>query len=139
MRYASDTRGTEPFYPLLGLETSDCPQLPTTLPTFDELLGREGIDEMSIAEAVFQRSGGAARPGLQVFTLHAELEGLLLLDAFEALLIRWKGVGAELVRMDNIHEQAMRQALPCRAVVMQSIPGRSGVLATQAVLAGAPA
>jgi undecaprenyl phosphate-alpha-L-ara4FN deformylase len=139
MRYASDTRGTEPFYPLLGLETSDCPQLPTTLPTFDELIGLDGIDEMSVAEAVFQRSGTAPRPGLQVFTLHAELEGLLLLDAFEALLIRWQGVGTELVRMEKIHEQAMYQALPCRAVVMQGIAGRSGLLATQAALTGAPA
>ena len=51
--------------------------MPTTLPTFDELLGRDGVDESNIADAVFGLSRGAAAPEtvLQVFTLHAELEG----------------------------------------------------------------
>ena len=79
---------------------SSCPQLPTTLPTFDELLGRDGIDESTIAEAVFrpaQTQGGTAPETLQVFTLHAELEGMRLLDAFEALLKKWLGAGASML------------------------------------------
>ena len=48
LRYASDTRGSAPFFPLLARGPSPCPQLPTTLPTFDELLGRDQIDESSI-------------------------------------------------------------------------------------------
>src|SRR5271170_6317710 len=39
LRFASDTRGNSPFFPLLAQGPSPCPQLPTTLPTFDEMLG----------------------------------------------------------------------------------------------------
>src|SRR6266571_5200469 len=37
--YASDTRGTRPFVPVCDGEIVLCPQLPTTLPTLDELIG----------------------------------------------------------------------------------------------------
>ncbi len=70
--YASDTRGGPAFLPALGGAVSSCPQLPTTLPTFDELMGRDGVDESNIAEAVFNLSRTASDPALQVFTLHAE-------------------------------------------------------------------
>jgi len=104
----------------------------STLPTFDELLGRDGIDESSIADAVFDLSAAATDPPLQVFTLHAELEGMLLLDAFEALLVRWRNAGAAIVRMAAIHSLATKRELPLRAVVQGEIPGRSGLLAVQA-------
>src|SRR5271166_3974269 len=117
LRYASDTRGGAPFLPLLAGGASPCPQIPTTLPTFDELLGRDGTDEASIAGALFGLSMRAAERTSQVFTLHAELEGLLLRDAFESLLVKWREAGATLSRMSMMHDLAMRQPLPTRAVV----------------------
>jgi peptidoglycan/xylan/chitin deacetylase (PgdA/CDA1 family) len=142
LRYASDTRGGPPFLPMLARGISSCPQLPTTLPTFDEILGVDGIDESTIADAVFRLSAhaadtgaGAEAPGadpVQVFTLHAELEGMLLLDAFESLLVKWRESGASITRMAKIHELATRQPLPARSVVMGEIAGRSGLLAVQA-------
>jgi undecaprenyl phosphate-alpha-L-ara4FN deformylase len=140
LAYASDTRGYAPFWPALKTGRSTCPQLPTTLPTFDELLGRDGVDEANIAEAIFQlsRRGKAAGGGeLQVFTLHAELEGMLLLDAFESLLAKWLKEGAKITRMATIHELALRRPLPDQTVVMGEIPGRSGTLAMQPAVAGA--
>ena len=137
LRYASDTRGGAAFLPALAAGPSSCPQLPTTLPTFDELLGRDGIDETNIADAMFARSGSGvdgAAPGLHVFTLHAELEGMLLLDAFEALLVKWRGAGARITRMAEIHQLAMRRPLPVRRVVEGEIAGRSGLLAVQSPL-----
>ncbi len=136
LRYASDTRGGAAFLPLLAEGLSTCPQLPTTLPTFDEVLGVDGVDESSIAEAVFRLSQNSSLdPSLdnvQVFTLHAELEGLLLLDACDELLRRWRESGAAVVRMAKIHELAQRRPLPVRAVVMGEVAGRSGQLAVQA-------
>ena len=146
LRYASDTRGGPPFVPMLARGASSCPQLPTTLPTFDEILGVDGIDESTVADAVYGLSAAAAAasPGgdprggnLQVFTLHAELEGMLLLDAFESLLVKWRESGATLTRMAAIHELATQRPLPARTVVMGEVAGRSGRLAVQA--AGAPA
>jgi hypothetical protein len=81
---------------------------------------------------VFDLSAAAADPSLQVFTLHAELEGMLLLDAFEALLLKWRSAGADIVRMAAIHSLAATSELPVRAVVEGEIPGRSGLLAVQA-------
>jgi undecaprenyl phosphate-alpha-L-ara4FN deformylase len=139
LRYASDTRGGPPFLPALARGASTCPQLPTTLPTFDEILGVDGVDESSIAEAVFRLSTTAdAATGdasTQVFTLHAELEGLLLLDAFESLLVKWRESGASITRMAEIHESALQRPLPTRAVVMGEVAGRSGLLAVSAAQA----
>ncbi len=129
--YASDTRGTTPFYPLLGNAASPCMQLPTTLPTFDELLGRDGIDDNTIADALFDRITQASASLPQVFTLHAELEGMLLLGTFESLLQKCRASGARFVRMSDVHAQARQQQQPTAAVVMSELPGRSGLLATQ--------
>ncbi|HXI49113.1 MAG TPA: polysaccharide deacetylase family protein [Steroidobacteraceae bacterium] len=139
MHYASDTRGYAPFWPMLEAERSTCPQLPTTLPTFDELLGRDGVDESSIADAVFrlsETSAGASGENLQVFTLHAELEGMLLLDAFESLLKKWQAAGAKVTRMAGIRELAVQRPLPDQTVIMGEVPGRSGLLAIQPARAG---
>jgi undecaprenyl phosphate-alpha-L-ara4FN deformylase len=149
--YASDTRGGPPFFPMLAQGVSSCPQLPTTLPTFDEILGVDGVVESTLADAVFQLSAAAAASAaaaeaagatveadLQVFTLHAELEGLLLLDAFESLLVKWRESGGSITRMAKIHELAVRQPLPARAVVMGEVAGRSGRLAVQAKSTAGP-
>ncbi len=135
LKFASDTRGRTPFWPMLPQGPSSCPQLPTTLPTFDELLGRDGIDESNIADAVFRLGtpGTAAPPEahLHVFTLHAELEGMRLLPAFESLLTRWQAAGAKLTRMAAIHDLALQTPVPNQTVMMGEIPGRSGLLAMQ--------
>ena len=108
--------------------------LPTTLPTFDELLGTDDIDESSIDAALYVRSIAPGRPTLQVFTLHAELEGMLLIDAFERLLRRWQAAGARITRMADIHALAISEPLPTLSVERAEIAGRSGLLAVQ----GAP-
>jgi len=137
LRYASDTRGGAPFFPSLDGGASTCAQLPTTLPTLDELLGRDGIDESNIADAVFGLSRSAPDPSLQVFTLHAELEGMLLLDVFESLLIKWREAGAVVTRMATLQSVTTQRQLPIRAVIEGEIPGRSGLLAVQVPTADA--
>jgi peptidoglycan/xylan/chitin deacetylase (PgdA/CDA1 family) len=144
LAYASDTRGRTPFWPMIKGGRSSCPQLPTTLPTFDELLGRNGIDESNIADAVFRLSdraehGGGSLGGenalggepLHVFTLHAELEGMLMLPAFESLLRKWQAAGAHITRMARIRELSLERPLPDQTVIMGEVPGRSGLLAMQ--------
>ncbi len=117
---------------MLGARLSSCPQLPTTLPTFDELLGRDGIGESTVADAVFRVSAGVPTDDLQVFTLHAELEGMRLLGAFESLLVRWRDAGAALTRMAGIYEHAIKRPLPHCRVILGEVAGRSGLLAVQA-------
>jgi len=135
LSFASDTRGRTPFWPMIGQVRSSCPQLPTTLPTFDELLGRDGIDESNIADALFRLSQQpTAAPDadpLHVFTLHAELEGMRLLDSFESLLRSWQAAGAAIVRMATIRELGLQRPMPDQRVIMGEVPGRSGRLAVQ--------
>jgi undecaprenyl phosphate-alpha-L-ara4FN deformylase len=130
LSYASDTRGRTPFWPLLNDKRSSCPQLPTTLPTFDELLGRDGVNESNLAEAVFGLSESKATD-LHVFTLHAELEGMLLLDSFESLLRKWQAAGATVTRMAAIRELAVERPMLEQIVGLGEVPGRSGQLAIQ--------
>ena len=137
--FASDTRGRTPFWPLLVDGGSSCLQLPTTLPTFDELLGLDGIDESNIAQGVYERTVAQAAGGdPQVFTLHAELEGMLLLGAFEALLQKWRAAGAQISCMGRLHAQILAKDAPRQAVILGEVAGRSGLLALQAPMAAPP-
>jgi peptidoglycan/xylan/chitin deacetylase (PgdA/CDA1 family) len=129
---ASDSRGTGPFRPLLGGRPSSCPQLPTTLPTLDELIGLDGVHAGNVHEAVLARTHPARAH--QVFTLHAELEGMKLLPAFRLLLAGWRAQGYELVSMGAMRSRLAPETLPVCAVLAGTVPGRSGALAVQ----GAP-
>jgi undecaprenyl phosphate-alpha-L-ara4FN deformylase len=128
-RYASDTRGTHPFLPVINAEIVACPQFPTTLPTLDELIGLDGVTEANVAERLLERT--AAEPRDQVFTLHAELEGMKLAPAFEALLEGWKSQGFRLVAMRDLVNGHGTESLPLHVVRDSPVPGRSGTLATQ--------
>jgi undecaprenyl phosphate-alpha-L-ara4FN deformylase len=128
--YCSDTRGTQPFIPMWNAEIIDCPQLPTTLPTLDELIGADGITEASVAQHLLQLTADA-RPTGHVYTLHAELEGMKLAPVFEQLLEGWRDQGYELVSLAQYFADIDVAALPHHDVVLAEIPGRSGTLATQ--------
>jgi peptidoglycan/xylan/chitin deacetylase (PgdA/CDA1 family) len=119
LRYASDTRGTAPFRPLWDGVAIGCPQLPTTLPTLDELIG--------LHDDVVRHLLSLTRDHDHVFTAHAELEGGKLMPMFEALLAGWKAQGYELVATRDIP----RERLPKHEVIYGEVPGRSGTLALQ--------
>ena len=127
-RYASDTRGTHPFIPVIRAEIVGCPQFPTTLPTLDELIGLEGVTESNVAEALLART---AEPAEHVFTLHAELEGMNLSPIFEKLLAGWKAQGYELCAMRELVNAVEPTKLPMHTIVDAPVAGRSGTLASQ--------
>ncbi len=127
--YSSDTRGTHPFLPAWNAEITGCPQLPTTLPTLDELINRDRITPENVAQHLLQLTAGEAPAG-HVYTLHAELEGGKFLPAFEQLLAGWKAQGYALVSMRQ-YFKSLPATLPYHEVVMGEIEGRSGTLALQ--------
>ena len=129
MRYASDGRGVAPYRPKLDGRTLSHVQLPTTLPTLDELIGHEGIGKDNVVAALLGRTEGEAD---QVFTLHAELEGGLFAPTFATLLRSWRNQGHELVDLRARFEALDADALPVRPLSWGRVPGRSGelVLAT---------
>jgi undecaprenyl phosphate-alpha-L-ara4FN deformylase len=131
-QYASDTRGSSPFMP--QTPGGAVPQLPTTLPTFDELIGRadlRGADPVEHLLAVTEAR--AARD--EVFTLHAELEGGKYLPDFERLLRGWRARGRRLTDLGSYAGQLSVAALPRAGIIDGMVPGRSGTLATQGAAA----
>ncbi len=128
--YASDTRGTHPFVPVWNAEIVACPQLPTTLPTLDELIGIDGITPDNVAEHLLKLTETPSPTG-HVYTLHAELEGMKLAGVFEQLLKGWREQGYELASLGDYAQSLDLAALPRHEVLMGEIPGRSGTLALQ--------
>jgi len=124
--YASDCRGSHPFRPVIDGELIDCPQIPTTLPTLDELLALEpGFSADQAMDRIFKLS--TAIPGDHVFTLRAELEGMAFINAFEALLTLWKNNGVQLVALCDIRSSLDVAKLPRHSVETGEIPGRAGL------------
>jgi undecaprenyl phosphate-alpha-L-ara4FN deformylase len=128
-RYASDTRGVHPFIPVVRAEIIACPQIPTTLPTLDEMIGLDGVSEANVADRLLERTATDRRD--HVYTLHAELEGMKLAPVFERLLDGWKAQGYRLGRLRDMADGLSLETLPLHNVSNAPIPGRSGTLSTQ--------
>ncbi len=128
--YCSDGRGTHPHLPVWDAELIRCPQLPTTLPTMDELIGRDGITEDNVAAHLLERTAEPVAAG-HVFTLHADLEGMRLARAFEQLVAGWKAQGWTLGPMRALFETLQPMALPRCETGSGTVPGRSGTLLVQ--------
>jgi undecaprenyl phosphate-alpha-L-ara4FN deformylase len=130
LEYASDTRGSHPFLPAMGSVWGECVQIPTTLPTLDELIGIDGMSATGACERL-RASARAAGFAAQVFTLHAELEGGQHAPQFEELLHGWLADGFTIVPMCALAASLKGTQLPRHAIEMGEVPGRSGRLALQ--------
>lgn len=71
--YTSNARGVSPFYPEMGNESFRILEIPTTLPTLDEVVGIEGNEITSLSE--FYLNTLTTTSGLNILTIHTELEG----------------------------------------------------------------
>ncbi len=129
-RWASDCRGTHPFMPVWNGEPVHCPQLPTTLPTLDELIGLDGVTADNVHERLLQLTSSPAASG-HVFTLRAELEGLKFSPVFERLLTGWREQGYELVSLGQLREQLVPGNLPRHELIRGTVPGRAEDLMMQ--------
>ena len=124
---ASDTRGFEPFMPVGG----GVLQLPTTLPTLDELIGVDGARVDDAMRTIFELTQAADGPRHHVFTLHAELEGGAYLSHFQALLCAWRDAGFEFRTLGSAARAVDRNSLETSRIEYGTVAGRSGTLALQ--------
>ena len=129
-QYASDGRGTGPFIPLAEGSAIGVPQMPTTLPTLDELIGRPDLEGVDPIDHLLSLTDG--HPDLDhVYTLHAELEGNTYVESFERLLRGWLDRGAELTDLAGYARTLRVAELPRCEMVEGTVEGRSGTLACQ--------
>ncbi|MBI3909288.1 MAG: 4-deoxy-4-formamido-L-arabinose-phosphoundecaprenol deformylase [Pseudomonas fluorescens] len=125
-RYNSDCRGQSLFQPQLADGRLGAPQIPVDLPTFDEVVGPT-VAAKDFNTFILDRF---TPEKLNVYTIHAEVEGILMANDFRQLLsnahqrdIRFKPLGDLLPQTPD--------SLPIGRVVRGALEGREGWLGVQ--------
>ncbi|MFH1629996.1 MAG: 4-deoxy-4-formamido-L-arabinose-phosphoundecaprenol deformylase, partial [Pseudomonadota bacterium] len=119
--YNSDCRGETIFYPLIRGEVLRQPQIPVTLPTYDEVIGHKGISENNYNEYMLS----LIRPEkLNVLTVHAEVEGIACLEMFNRFLKMAHSAGANFVPLGELLTDS--QEVKHSTIAAREIPGREG-------------
>jgi len=129
--YASDARGTRPFIPRANGTVFKTPQIPTTLPTLDELLGRPEYPE----ERIVSHYLSLLQPEvLNVLTIHAELEGMKQIALFRSFLEQVRDRRIQVKRLGDVAGDLIKNhsSIPRCDLISGTVDGRSGTLAVQA-------
>lgn len=125
--YNSDCRGRNIFYPVVAGKTLTQPQIPVTLPTYDEAVGHGGINERNFNDYMLSLIN---KTQLNVLTIHAEVEGIACLDMFARFLKSVRSMGAKLVPLGQLlNDTSQRETA---VIEPREIPGREGWVACQA-------
>lgn len=119
--YNSDCRGQSIFLPLVNGKPLSQPQIPVTLPTYDEVIGSNGITDSNYNEYLCSQFKPKA---LNVLTIHAEAEGIACMAIFRRFLkmalsrgVSFRPLGALLADVSRLEHAT---------IVPKSIPGREG-------------
>jgi len=136
--YSSDTRGYAPYFPRFGEQINTVLEIPTTLPTLDELLGFNGCRPEDFTALVLGRLEKAAIP--QVLTVHAEVEGGPLRQEFANLLDRCREQGVEFFRLEDWGRELLQEPekIPVATVRQGRLPGRAGRVSCQGPVEAEP-
>ena len=132
-RYASDCRGRSPFRPAVPgsgdtARVVRLVQIPATLPTLDELIGLPGMDRDGIAAHLTRD----LRPeGLNVFTLHTEIEGRHHAPTLLELLKRWSGEGWSFETLGETAARWAATSIPVCVLERGTAAGRAGWMSVQ--------
>ena len=129
--YSSDSRGRSPFFPRVAGRVFRTLEIPSTLPTLDELMGRPEYPDAALAGHLLSLLRTDA---LNVLTVHAEIEGMGRRSIFREFLAACRKEGVQFVRLDAEARRILadRDGVAVCDQVMAPIDGRSGLVATQA-------
>ena len=125
-RYNSDCRGNMIFEPLVQGKKLSAPQIPVNLPTYDEVLGKNGITNDNYNEYMLS----LLKPGvMNVLTIHAEAEGISCLDMFKEFVHKAREKNFDFVTLGTLLD-ATPKPLASTSITLREIPGREGWVTT---------
>jgi len=126
--YTSDVRGRSVFLPRLDGTTFKILQIPTTLPTLDEVMGIKGDDEESLARFF----SDSLTDGINILTVHSELEGKNWSGFLESFIRETVAHGFRYERlMDIAGHVGELDPLPVHEIEFGFVEGRAGEVALQ--------
>ena len=120
--YCSDVRGYAPFIPEIDGVTSRTPQVPSTLPTLDEALVY--VPERQINDYYMK----LLHEGLNVHTIHTEMEGGMMYETFREFLTRCRDNNTGFLTLGEVLRSS---SLIHSRIEMGCLKGRAGKLAVQ--------
>ncbi|MEJ2069755.1 MAG: polysaccharide deacetylase family protein [Syntrophobacterales bacterium] len=111
-------------------QTTSCLEIPTTLPTLDELLGFHGCTPDDFSSLILSRLEKGAP---QVLTIHAELEGGPFKEAFARFLDLCLAQDVVFFRLTDWAQELLKcpQDIPAAPVFQGRLPGRAGTVSRQ--------
>jgi undecaprenyl phosphate-alpha-L-ara4FN deformylase len=124
--YNSDCRGRSIFYPVIDGKTLSQPQIPVTLPTYDEVIGHKGVSDENYNDYIFS----LMKPeDLNVLTVHAEVEGISCAKMFDQFLKKARTKGISFVPLGSF----LKEYIPVgnSSIVPGKISGRDGWISVQ--------
>ncbi len=125
-KYNSDCRGEFIFRPIVDGKALKQVQVPVTMPTYDEVLGRDGINDDNYNDFMLSQ----LKPGkLNVLTIHAEAEGGKCLKMFEQYIKRAQQDGWCFVTLGELVNET--KDIPEGKIAQEAFPGREGWLGVQ--------
>jgi len=127
--YNSDCRGDSIFIPMLN-KRQLAVQIPVTLPTYDEVIGRDGVDNDNFNNYILKQ---ITPNKLNVYTIHAEVEGIVCADLFDAFLTQSALKNIQWTTLKSLLPQD-KQQLPLASIQQQALAGREGSLCQQVPL-----
>ena len=126
-RYNSDCRGESIFRPVVDDQVC-APQIPVTLPTYDELIGRNGVNNANYNDIILDM----IKPGqLNVLTIHAEVEGIICAEMFEDFLNRAHARHLRFVPLCELLPPG--NEIPNGKIKIGNLAGREGTMCLQAI------
>jgi undecaprenyl phosphate-alpha-L-ara4FN deformylase len=125
-RYNSDCRGDSIFYPVVNGVELNQPQIPVTLPTYDEVIGRNGITNENYNDYLLSL---IIPDRLNVLTIHAEAEGIVCEKLFDDFLSNAHSRNILFVPLGNLLENYPPEKHA--KTIVGEIPGREGWICRQ--------
>ncbi|RMF93287.1 MAG: 4-deoxy-4-formamido-L-arabinose-phosphoundecaprenol deformylase [Candidatus Schekmanbacteria bacterium] len=133
LKYHSDTRGKTPFFIKIGEKLLKTLEIPTTLPTMDEIYGFNGLKDKELPVYYLEK---IRESSFSVMTIHPELEGVEPgKSIFIEILSNLKNEGIKFISLDEASSLLLQKQgkIPLCSIEERMICGRSSKVAVQLI------